>query len=115
MKRMSMLPAFVCALACARPEPEEPEYRGQSYREALATMCDADRLARLENEADPLEKGQKREDWLNERIENPEAIYFRTLLKVQGPAEKSASLRSEAKASGLPTCRLAETIATEGL
>jgi hypothetical protein len=112
---MVYLLAILSTAACARPPPQEPEFQGQSYREALRTLCDADRLAGLESESDPLEKGQRREDWLNDRIKNPDAIYFRTLLKVQGPTEKSSSLRAEAKECGLESCRLAETIALEGL
>jgi len=100
-------------LACARPAPKEPEYRGQSYGEALRLMCKVDELAGLAQEEDPLEKSQKREDWLNERIENPDAIYFRTLLKVKSAGEKSSELRAEAKKSGLNACPLADTIAAD--
>jgi hypothetical protein len=101
------------ALACARPAPQTAEYQGQSYREALQKICKVDELAGLGAEADPLEKSQKREDWLTEQVENPDAIYFRTLLKVQSAAEKSAALRAEAKKSGLDGCPLADTIAED--
>ena len=64
------------ALACARPAPDAPEYQGQTYREALIKICKVDELAGLASEDDPLEKSQKSEDWLNEQVENPDAIYF---------------------------------------
>jgi hypothetical protein len=116
MKMLCLSGILLCGFACARPAPpEEPEYKGQSYREALDTICRVDSLAGLADEADPLERSQKREDWLSERVKNPDAIYFRTMLKVQSAAEKSASLRDEAKKAGLGHCPLAETIDDEEL
>ena len=111
MKQLCLLGVLSCGFACARPPPaEEPEYQGQSYREALHTICKVDQLAGLDAEGDPLEKSQRREDWLSERVKNPDAIYFRTMLKVQSAGEKSASLRDEAKKAGLESCPLADTI-----
>jgi hypothetical protein len=111
MKQLALLGFLLSGFACARPPaPEEPEYRGQSYREALDTICKVDQLAGLDAEGDPLEKSQKREDWLSERVKNPDAIYLRTMLKVKSAGEKSASLRDEAKKAGLASCPLAETI-----
>lgn len=111
VKQLGLLGVLLCGLACARPPPpEEPEYQGQSYREALDTICKVDELAGLDAEGDPLEKSQRREDWLIERVKNPDAIYFRTMLKVQSAGEKSASLRDEAKKAGLESCPLADTI-----
>jgi len=111
MKQLWLLGLLSCSFACARPPPpEEPEYRGQSYREAIDTVCKADQLAGLDADSDPLEKSQKREDWLSERVKNPDAIYFRTMLKVQSDKEKSSSLRDEAKKTGLGGCPLADTI-----
>jgi hypothetical protein len=112
MKQLCFLCVALCGLACARPPPpEEPEYKGQSYREAIDTICKADQLAGLAGDGDPIERSQKREDWLSERVKNPDAIYFRTMLKVQSAREKSASLRDEAKKAGLGGCPLADTIA----
>ena len=114
MKQLWMLGLVLCCHGCARPPPpEQPEYRGQSYREALDTICKVDQLAGLDDEADPLEKSQKREDWLSERVKNPDAIYFRTMLKVQSASDKSAALRAEAKQAGLGPCPLAEAIEQE--
>ena len=114
MKELCVLGLALCSFACARPAPpEEPEYQGQSYREALDTICKVDTLAGLDAEGDPLEKSQKREDWLSERVKNPDAIYFRTMLKVQSAGEKSAALRAEAKKAGLARCPLAEAIERE--
>src|SRR5688572_28945501 len=113
MWRHLLLGLCMPALACARPAPQTPEYQGQSYREALRKICKVDELAVLGTEADPLEKSQMREDWLTEQVENLDAIYFRTLLKVQSAEEKSAALRAEAKKSGLDGCPLTDTIAED--
>jgi hypothetical protein len=113
MRGLVWLGSSVLLVFCTQPAPKEPEYRGQSYREALRVMCKVDELAGLARTVDPLEKSQAREDWLNERIENPDAIYFRTLLKVKSAEEKSAELHAEAKKAGLDTCPLADTIAAD--
>jgi hypothetical protein len=102
--------------ACARPPPAEPEPTGgQSYCEALELICDVDHRAGLASEDDPLERTQRREEFLSDNVKNPDAIYFRTLLKVQGPAEKAAALRREAKKAGLARCHYAERVDDEGL
>jgi len=88
-------------------------YEGQSYREAIRTMCDADKMAGLWDIADPIEKDQKREEFLNERIENPDAIYLHTMLKVKSAGEKATVLRKEAHDCGLESCALADAIAEE--
>jgi hypothetical protein len=115
MLRFGSVGLVLCSFACARPPPKEPEYQGQSYREAVLLICKVDELAGLVAADDPLEKSQKREDWLNEQVKNPDAIYFRTLLKVESADEKAAALRDEAKKAGLEGCPLAETIAEEQL
>ena len=114
MKRLCIGGLVWCVVGCARPPPpEEPEYQGQSYREAIDTICRVDQLAGLAAEGDPLDRSQKREDWLTERVKNPDAIYFRTMLKVQSAGEKSAALRDEAKKAGIVSCPLAEAIDQE--
>lgn len=101
--------------SCARPPPQEPEVvTGQSYCEALELMCEVDRRAGLEHESDPLERSQRREDFLSDHVKNPDAIYFRTLLKVQGPAEKAAALREQAKKAGIAACPFAESVGDDG-
>ncbi len=101
-------------VGCARQPPNEPEqYTGQSFCDALELMCDVDQRAGLAGEADPIEKSQKREDYLSDHVKNPDAIYFRTLLKVQANTEKAAALREQAKRAGLGKCAFAETVATE--
>jgi hypothetical protein len=106
--------AICVVVGCARPPPEEPEpYAGQSFCEALELMCEVDQRAGLSAEPDPIEKTQKREDYLSEHVKNPDAIYFRTLLKVQANPEKAAALRKEARDAGLGRCALAETVARE--
>lgn len=99
-------------MACV-PEAKEPVYKGQSYRDAISTMCNVDKMAGLENEGDPLAKDRKREDFLNDRVENPDAVYVRTLLKVRTSSERAAALREEAKECGLKDCALADSISNE--
>jgi hypothetical protein len=102
--------------ACARPPPQEPEAEtGQSFAEALTLICDVDRRAGIADDADPLERIQQREEWLSDQVKNPDAIYFRTLLKVQGPVEKAAALEEEARKLGILRCALAETVREEGV
>lgn len=101
-------------VGCARPPPEEPEpYAGQSFCEAMELMCEVDRRAGLTAEPDPIEKTQKREDYLTEHVKNPDAIYFRTLLKVKANHEKATALRAEAREAGIASCPLADTVARE--
>lgn len=108
--------AMVLSAGCARPPPAEPEPQtGQSYCEALELMCEVDQRAGLQGESDPLERSQKREDWLSDHVKNPDAIYFRTLLKVKATPEKASALRAEAKKAGLAGCALAEAISDEEL
>lgn len=102
--------AVLSAGACV-PEAKEPKYKGQSYEQAIRTMCNADELAGIAQEGDPVEKARKREEFMKERIENPDAIYFATLLKVQSPNEQSRALEKEACASAIKNCPLADELA----
>lgn len=101
------------ALVACVPEAKDPIYKGQSYRDAVRTMCDADRLAGLSDVGDPIEKDRKREEFLNERIENPDAVYLHTMLKVKSAEEKAAVLHNEARECGLASCASADAIAEE--
>jgi hypothetical protein len=104
-------------LSCggSHAEPQEPEQTGQSMAEAMHLICEVDRLAKLTDSEDPLELGQQRQEWLNERIKNPDAIYFRTVLRVQGPDEQAKQLREQASQVGVHSCPLADRVARDGM
>ena len=89
---------------------EEPGYAGQSHATAMTLICDVDRLAGLSAELDPIEIGQRRHDWLSERVKNPDAIYFRVVMRTKSGAEQAAMLRNEARVAGLPSCPLADSV-----
>ena len=111
-------PGSVSCALCAmlwgcgpRSAPETPANDGgQPYREAIQLICDVDQRAALTAIEDPIELGQRRTDFLNDRIKNPDAIEFRTLISVRSEREQAAALRSEAKGVGLPRCALADSI-----
>ena len=100
--------------ACAsRPEPQAPPSGGQTFPEAVAMMCDVDKLAGLSAEADPLGIGQSRTDWITQHVDNPDAIELRTLLSVKGATEQSGMLRDKAKQVGQKSCTLADSLEKE--
>jgi hypothetical protein len=104
--------AVALALSCV-PEAKEPVYKGQSYPQAIATMCNADELAGVAAEGDPLERSRKRGDFLKERVENPDAVYLYTILRVEDPTAQAVTLRREACNTGLERCALADTLDKE--
>ncbi len=109
-------------LGCGGSAPESKSPSGaetsaskQSYAQAISLMCDVDKLGSISAGEDPMSLGQKRSDWLQEHIDNPDGIYFRTLLGVKTAEEQAAALRDEAKKSGLPGCALSESLEKEGM
>ena len=108
-----VLSALWATLASCGPQsaPETPvNDGGQPFREAIQLICEVDQRASLTAIDDPLELGQRRTDFLNERVKNPDAIEFRTLISVRSEREQAAALRSEAKKAGFPRCPLADSI-----
>ena len=94
-----------------RSAPETPANDGgQPYREAMQLICEVDQRAGLTAVDDPLELGQRRSDFLNERVKNPDAIEFRTLISVRSERDQAQALRAEAKHAGLARCALADSI-----
>lgn len=111
--------AAVTAAGCqaSAPEAKSPENAEgkQSYAQAIALMCDVDKLGSIDAGEDPMNAGQKRSDWLSGRVDNPDGIYFRTLLAVKTAEEQAAALRDEAKKSGLGGCALSDSLEKEGM
>ncbi|WP_437523042.1 hypothetical protein WME79_33165 [Sorangium sp. So ce726] len=108
-----LLPAFLSACSSA-PEAKAPAPGGQTFPEAVAMMCDVDRRAGLDPEADPISVGQMRSAWITEHVESPDGIELRTMLSVKGAAEQGAMLREEAKKAGLARCALADSLEADG-
>ena len=106
--------ALGAQLGCAAKPAPEAEYKSdQSYCDAIELMCDVDVRAKIDAEADILERGELRESYIGDNLKNPDAIYFRTLWRVKIPAERAQSLRDEAKEAGLSGCALADSLAQE--
>jgi hypothetical protein len=101
----------VLAMACsaAEPAPKTPAPEGQSYAAAIRTICEVDRHAGA-NPEDPLEVASKREEYWMEHVKNGDGIYFLTLFRIQGPAERAAMLEKEAAAAQIPDCALIESL-----
>ncbi|WP_437808443.1 hypothetical protein [Sorangium sp. So ce1078] len=108
-----LLLSFLSACGPA-PEANAPAPGGQTLPEAVTMMCDVDRRAGLDPEADPISVGQMRSAWIAEHVTNPDGIELRTMLSVKGAAEQGAMLRAEAKKTGLARCALADTLEEDG-
>lgn len=110
--------------SCAPAEPAEDadsavadsavrDSSGQSYAEAIATVCDADRLAGVDAN-DPLEAANTRENYLVEHVKNADGIYFLTLFRSKSAPERAQSLAREAEATHRSSCPLVATLRAEG-
>ncbi len=117
------LPPFALLLSlpflvhCAPARPAEPPSlgaSGQTYRQAIETICNVDALASLSIADDPLGADVQRFAWLEEHVDNPEGIYLRTVLSVKTPPDRSGLLREAAQVVGLGSCALADSEAKRG-
>ena len=102
--------------ACAEPEkdPANVPDNGQTYRDAIRTLCGVDEAIGLASDADILEVADRRHEYLQAHVKHPDGIYFYTLFRTQGPKEQSAGLHKEAQGLGLARCALADELAAEG-
>ncbi len=107
-----LLLACGCGGGSARPAASESP-GAQSYADAIGLICRVDSLAGLGEVKDPIDLGQKRHTWLDERIKNPDGIYFYTLWRVKPPREQAAALREAAKNASVGACPLADLLASE--
>jgi hypothetical protein len=113
--RTSLLALLLTVAACtSTPDAKTPETSGQSFPQALAMICDVDRLAGIEAAADPVAIGGKRTAWIAEKVDNPDAIELRTLLSVKGAQDQARMLREQAKALHVQSCALADSLEREG-
>jgi hypothetical protein len=105
---------LLTGLACAsRREPAEDASTGQSYAEAVRLICTVD--ARLDPDAlaDPLARSRARWERIHDEIEQPDAIYLRTLLEAKPPREGSTILANEAQRVGVAPCPLVTALAED--
>lgn len=101
--------------ACAEPQKDSANVpdNGQTYRDAVATLCSVDEAIALASDADILEVADRRHEYLQSHVKHPDGIYFYTLFRTQGPKEQSAALRKEATEVKLAHCAFADTLAEE--
>jgi hypothetical protein len=112
--RLSVLPLVAVAACAALPEAKtEIAPSGQTFPDAVAKICDVDRLARLGDD-DSLELGLERSAWITEHVDHPEAIEIRVLLSVKGAGEQAEMLRAQARKVGLRSCALADSLEQRG-
>lgn len=100
-----------CAASGAEPEAVSSE---QSYDDAIRVFCNVDQLAGLSAEDDPIGVSQQRQEWLERRIQHPDVIYLRTILRIQAPEAQVRELNAAASKAGLRTCPLAESVQEHG-
>lgn len=103
-----------CGPRLASPEPKPAGPPEQPFAEAVRLMCEVDRRAAIGDELDPVERAEKRNDYLSAHVKNPDAIELRTLWSVKLPSEQAAELRARAREVGLGHCALAKSLEQEG-
>ena len=118
-----LIPCALLVTSCAPAQPPEdpdsanvnPSARdssGQSYAEAIATMCDADRHSGADPN-DPLQTAEARDKYMVEHVKNADGIYFLTLFRSKAGIEQVDSLAREASVSKIARCPLVDTLRAE--
>ncbi len=111
----SIFVIVVLSLGCSStPKPRAPAQEGQSYEEAIALVCEVDKQAGIQSDADLITLGQERTSFVKAHVENPDGIYFVTLASVKTPQEQAAALREEAQKTGLRGCPLSDNLERDG-
>jgi hypothetical protein len=103
-------------LTCAEPAPPPSQSApgGQSYKDAIHMICNVDHAVALDADASILDVAERRHDYLQERVKNPDGIYYYTIFRTQDPLQQAASLRHEAREIRLQSCALADSLEREG-
>lgn len=114
MPRLPRVAAFTWFLfaACAetQEDPANVPDNGQTYRDAIATLCSVDEAIGAGNDTDVLELADRRHEYLQAHVKHPDGIYFYTLFRTQGPKEQAAALKKEASGVKIGNCALADTL-----
>lgn len=108
---------LACALtACAskQAKPEEAYTAGQSFEAAMNLVCNVDQHIQ-QSEDDPLEQEQRRSDYLQEHIKNPDVIYHRTLWRVQDTKQRAKTIRDLSCQAELEACPYADSLESDPL
>jgi hypothetical protein len=111
----AVAPFVVVFSACAEPQkdPANVPDNGQTYRDAIATLCSVDDAIGAGSDTDVLELADRRHEYLSTHVKHPDGIYFYTLFRTQGPKEQAAALQKEASDVKLSGCPLADTLSAE--
>jgi hypothetical protein len=106
---------LVVIAACAETEKDLTNVpdNGQTYRDAVATLCSVDEAIGAGSDTDVLELAERRHEYLQAHVKHPDGIYFYTLFRTEGPKEQSAALKKEQARVKLAKCALADTLAAE--
>jgi len=107
--------SFLLVSACAetQEDPANVPDNGQTYRDAVATMCSVDEAIGANGDTDVLELADRRHEYLEAHVKHPDGIYFYTLFRTQGPKEQAAALKKEATGVKLGKCALVDTLLAE--
>jgi len=107
--------SFLLVSACAetQEDPANVPDNGQTYRDAVATMCSVDEAIGANGDTDVLELADRRHEYLQAHVKHPDGIYFYTLFRMRGPKEQATALREEALGVKLAECALADTLLAE--
>lgn len=111
IKRISCLAAGVGLMACAskQAEPKPVDTSGQSFKSAMSLVCNVDQHVQASDD-DPLEQEQRRSDYLQEHIKNPDVIYHRTLWRVQSTKQRAKTIRDLSCQAELKACPYADAL-----
>jgi hypothetical protein len=114
MPRLHGVPALALFLfsACAETQegPANVPDNGQTYRDAVATLCSVDEAIGAGTDTDVLELADRRQEYFEAHVKHPDGIYFYTLFRTQGPKDQAAALKKEAAVVKLGKCALADTL-----
>ena len=95
------------------PDDEEPAPAAlrsdPAYRADIELICNVDAAIGAE-QLDPIEAEQKREDFLVERVKQPDAIYFLTLFRTKPEPERGEMLDERVRELKLASCPLRDRL-----
>lgn len=98
-------------LACvADKPPPKASNNGQSFEAAMKLVCHVDDHVGISAGDDPLELDQRRADFLQSRVKNPEVIYHQTLWRVQATTQRAKTIRELSAQARLSSCPYADAL-----
>lgn len=109
---LAMVAVVACSAEKTAPKNEPP---GQSFEAAMQLVCNVDEYIEAASDADPLDLDQRRSDYLQQHVKNPDVIYHQTLWRVQSSSERSKTIRDLSKQAKLQQCPYADALASDEL